>query len=152
MSKPAIPLFSTTLQKTKIWLEEIAETTGSNERQAWTIIGAGLRAIRDRLRIELAAHLGAQLPLLVRGAYYDRFRPGELPKPYKTLNEFLDEIANGLSDGVDCDERDAAISVFGVLTRHLTPELVNKVRHALPEEIRERWPETMPLGHPIKSI
>jgi len=37
------------------------------------VLGAVLHALRDRLQIGLAVHLGAQLPLLVRGLYYDQW-------------------------------------------------------------------------------
>jgi uncharacterized protein (DUF2267 family) len=56
------------------------------------VLGAVLRGVRDRIPLDLAAHLGAQLPLLVRGAYYDQFRPSELPDKSRSLDEFLQAI------------------------------------------------------------
>jgi uncharacterized protein (DUF2267 family) len=35
---------------------------------------------------------------------------------------------------------DAARAVFQVLNRHVEPNQVEKVRRALPEEVRELWP------------
>jgi uncharacterized protein (DUF2267 family) len=150
MSMSELAVFDTTLQKTNVWLNEIVEVLGVDRHQAWIILGAGLRAIRNRLPVELAAHLGAQLPLLVRGAYYDQFRPAEQPLSYRKLDEFLDNVAKGLNEKINSDEEDCAVAVFGVLTRHVTPEQIEKVRHALPEDVRRIWPEVMPLGHPIK--
>lgn len=80
MSASAIPVFNSTLQTTHIWLNEIGEETGFDDQLSWHVLAAVLRAVRDRLPIELAAHLGSQLPLLVRGSYYEQFRPSELPK------------------------------------------------------------------------
>lgn len=51
------------------------DAVGPDRQVAWHLLGAVLRAMRDRIPLGLAAHLGAQLPLLVRGAYYDRWRP-----------------------------------------------------------------------------
>lgn len=149
MSATGLPVFDATLQKTNIWLDEISEVLGVNRHQAWGVLSAGLRSIRERLPVELAAHLGAQLPLLVRGTYYDQFRPAGQPLGYRTWEEFVQQMSSHLPATFDVDAGKAATAVFGVVTRHVTPEQVSKVRHALPEEVREHWPEAMPLGHPI---
>lgn len=140
MSATGLEVFDTTIQKTNIWLDEIMREIGPDRRLAWHVLGAGLRAIRDRLPIEVAAHLGAQLPLIVRGAFYDQFRPGDLPAALRTWDEFLALVAIGL---VDLDPpqspQAAAEAVFGVLSRHISAGQVEKVQQALPEPIRNRW-------------
>lgn len=140
MSATGLEVFDTTVQKTNIWLDEIMHEIGPDRRLAWHVLGAGLRAIRDRMPIEVAAHLGAQLPLLVRGAYYDQFRPGDLPVQMRSWDEFLALVAIGL---VDLDPpfspQAAAESVFGVLSRHVSRGQIEKVKQALPEPIRNRW-------------
>jgi uncharacterized protein (DUF2267 family) len=67
MSATGVDVFDKTLQTTNIWLDEIMEEMGPDRQLAWRILGAVLRALRDRLPPDLAAHLSAQLPLLVRG-------------------------------------------------------------------------------------
>ncbi len=75
MSATGLDVFDKTLQTTHIWLSEIMERHGPDRKEAWHILSAVLHALRDRLPPELAAHLGAELPLLIRGAYYDQYRP-----------------------------------------------------------------------------
>lgn len=48
---------------------------GPDKHVAWHVLCAVLRAIRDRVPPDLAAHFGVQLPLIVRGAYYDQYKP-----------------------------------------------------------------------------
>jgi uncharacterized protein (DUF2267 family) len=79
MSATGVNVFDKTLQTTNIWLDEIMEELGPDRQLTWHILGAVLRALRDRLPADLAAHLSAQLPLLVRGTYYDRYRPADVP-------------------------------------------------------------------------
>jgi Uncharacterized conserved protein (DUF2267) len=70
-----LDVFDKTLQTTNIWLDEIAAEIGPDRQVAWHALGAVLRALRDRIPLDLAAHLGAQLPLLARGLYYDQWHP-----------------------------------------------------------------------------
>jgi uncharacterized protein (DUF2267 family) len=50
-----------------------------------------LRTLRDRLTVEEAAHFSAQLPMLVRGLYYDGWDPSRVPKKMNR-EEFLEQI------------------------------------------------------------
>ena len=77
MSATGLDVFDKTLQTTNIWLDEIMAKLGPDRQVAWHVLGAVLHALRDRLQIGLAVHLGAQLPLLVRGLYYDQWHPSE---------------------------------------------------------------------------
>jgi uncharacterized protein (DUF2267 family) len=141
-----LDVFDRTLQITNTWLGVIEETLGPDRHVAWHVLGAVLRTLRDRLPIELAAHLGAQLPLLVRGAYYDHFRPGHGPAKIYTEDEFLSYVSNDLGGVRPVNVRKAVRSVFAVLNRHVTPEQLEKVIRSLPEHVRAMWPAP---GEPI---
>jgi len=77
MSVTGLDVFDKTLQTTNIWLDEIMAKLGPDRQVAWHVLTAVLHALRDRLPVGLAVHLGAQLPLLVRALYYDQWRPSE---------------------------------------------------------------------------
>jgi uncharacterized protein (DUF2267 family) len=140
MSTTGVSVFDKTLQTTHIWLDEVMETVGPDRNVAWHVLGAVLRTLRDRLPLELAAHLGAQLPLLVRGTYYDQFRPGHAPELFRTEDEFLDRVAGQLGGNWPVDVRQAARSVLAVLSHHVTPEQIDKVKRSLPDSVRKLWP------------
>jgi uncharacterized protein (DUF2267 family) len=143
MSANGLDVFDRTLQTTHIWLNEIMEVTGPDRQTAWHVLGSVLTVLRDRVPLELAAHLGAELPLLVRGIYYDHWKPGAQPERYRTLDEFLRGIVEHMGAMRSVDPGDAARSVFAVLSRHVSEGQVRKVRMALPEEIRNLWPDAM---------
>src|SRR3546814_10592288 len=86
-------LFDKTLQTTNIWLNEIIDEIGPDRQIAWKVLSTVLHKLRDRLPVDAAAHLGAQLPLLVRGAYYDQYQPARQPADCRTLEQFTDEVA-----------------------------------------------------------
>lgn len=140
MSTTGLDVFDKTLQITHIWLDEVMETIGPDRNVAWHLLGAVLRSLRDRLPPELAAHLGAQLPLLVRGTYYDQYRPGHASERLHTEHEFLTYVASELRGIRPINVREATRSVLRVLSHHVTPELVEKVQRSLPEPIRNLWP------------
>jgi uncharacterized protein (DUF2267 family) len=72
MSATALDVFETTVNKTNRWLNELMQIMGLKDRQkAYLALRAVLHALRDRLTLEQVAQLGAQLPMLIRGFYYE---------------------------------------------------------------------------------
>jgi len=140
MSTSGLEVFDRTLQITHIWLDEIIEDLHTDRQTAWRVLGAVLRALRDRLPPGLSAHLSAELPLLVRGAYFEQWRPGEEALKLRTLAEFLERVSAGLAHGKPIGSLDATRAVFAVLGRHLDKGQIEKVQHALPADLREFWP------------
>ena len=92
MSAQGLDVFDKTLQTTHIWLNEIGDQLIPDRQLSWRVLGVVLRAVRDRLPTDLSAHLGAELPLLVRGAYSDQFRPSAQPMEIRDLNAFLEHL------------------------------------------------------------
>jgi len=139
MSATGLEVFDKTLETTHIWLNEICADLGPDKQVAWKVLSTVLHKLRDRLPIGLAAHLGAQLPLLVRGVYYDQFEPSRLPTECNSREEFVAEVAEWLSDTRPVDPDLAVRSVFRVLSRHISEGQVAKVREALPRDLRQSW-------------
>ncbi len=146
MSATGLDVFDKTLQTTNIWLDEIMEELGPDRQVAWHALGAGLHALRDRLQVGLAVHLGAQLPLLVRGLYYDQWRPTEQMLKQRSAEKFLDHVAQGLANIRPVNVKDAARAVFRVLNHYVDPHQIEKVKQALPEDIRTMWPASGAKG------
>jgi uncharacterized protein (DUF2267 family) len=141
MSATGLDVFDRTLHLTNKWLDEMMTTMPRDRQLAWHALGAVLRAIRDRVPPDLAVHLGAQLPLLVRGTYYDRWRPSDTPQAWRSAEEFIAVVAADMNFVRPIGAADAVTAVCRVLNHHVDPGQVEKVRHALPHEIRTLWPE-----------
>ncbi len=139
MSATGLDVFDKTLQTTNIWLNEINERIGPDRQVAWKVLSTMLHKLRDHLPIELGTHLGAQLPLLVRGAYYDQFAPARIPIDCRSAEQFSAEVAEWLSDIRPVDPEEAIAAVFSLLSRHLSEGQVAKIRGALPKGIRMLW-------------
>jgi uncharacterized protein (DUF2267 family) len=140
MSATGLEVFDRTIHKTNIWLKELMEILGSSERhEAYTALRATLHALRDRLTIEEAAHFAAQLPMLIRGFYYEGWNPTGKPVKERHLDEFLAHIAQELR-ATDIDPEEAARAVFLVVANRISEGEIEDVEHVLPSEIRELWP------------
>jgi uncharacterized protein (DUF2267 family) len=138
MNKTGLELFDKTLQTTNTWLAEITAALGPDRQLAWKVLSVVLHKLRDRMPVELSAHLGAELPLLVRGVYYDQFEPAKQPTDCD-LEEFLEEVSEWLADIRPVDPKDATRAVFTVLSRHVPRGQIAKVQHTLPEDLRAFW-------------
>jgi len=140
MSTTGLDVFDKTVQTTNIWLDDIMAAMGPDRHVAWHILGAVLRTLRDRLPLDEAAHLGAQLPLLVRGLYYDQWHSPSTIRKERHQEEFLARVADGLKDTRPVNTRDAVRTVFRVLATHIARGQADKVAATLPAEIRALWP------------
>jgi uncharacterized protein (DUF2267 family) len=138
---PKAAVLDTTIQRTHEWLHEISQELGfDNERAAYAALRATLHSVRDRLPAELVAHFGAELPLLVRGIYYDGWHPSVDRLKAAHDMDFLDAIAGELLGHDELEDVEAAASaVLRVIDRRIAPGQINRVLDALPEKVRRLW-------------
>lgn len=148
-----LPVLDSTIQKTHEWLKEITDGLGfPNERAAFAGLRAVLHALRDRLPQENAAQLGAQLPMLIRGMYYEGWDPGKGPSRVRHQQDFFDLVSAELREHTELrDVRRLSKIVFGVLAKHLSAGEKEKVLRTLPAEIRKLW-VTEPPKVPVAAI
>jgi uncharacterized protein (DUF2267 family) len=82
MSQTGFAPFTTTVDKTNHILHQIEDAYGwpqNRRNQSYGALRASLHALRDRLTVDEAAQLAAQLPMLVRGIYYEGWDPSRVP-------------------------------------------------------------------------
>ncbi len=140
MSTAGVEVFDSTLQKTSLWLNDLMMDMGWQDRQmAYSTLRAVLHTLRDRLTADEAVDLGAQLPMLIRGFYYEGWRPTDKPLKYRRKEEFLDQVSEKYRR-LDRPQLERAVSaVFKVLSNHVTAGEIEEVRNQLPAEVRALW-------------
>lgn len=133
-------IFSNTVQKAHLWLNELMEELGWQDTQkAYTALKAVLHALRDRLTIEEAVQLGAQMPTLVRGAYYEGWTTRGKPVRERRREEFLAHVKQYFVRDPEVDPEAVARAVFKLLSKRISEGEIGDVKQILPEEIRALW-------------
>jgi uncharacterized protein (DUF2267 family) len=108
-----------------------------------------LHVLRNRLTPEQAMHLGAQLPLLVRGIFYDGWRIAGKPSDEGQPVEFATLVVADLPPSLARVLR-VTRTGFGLLEKELDRDETDRIMATLPYPLRVRWPapisqETPPL-------
>lgn len=138
MAMTGIAAFDRTVQKTNEWLNELMEYhDGCDRQKAYLVLRATLHALRDRLPPEEAVELSAQLPMLIRGFYFEGWRPSATPVKERHKSEFLKHIGDALRGYELGRPEDIARGVFRILDHRISAGEMKDVRQVLPPEIRE---------------
>lgn len=95
--------------------------------------------LRDRLTAAEAVDLGAQLPTLVRGFYYDGWRPSDRPTKFHHKENFVRRVTELYPGLADADSEKAVRAVFSLLSSHITDGELKHVRDQLPPDVRSLW-------------
>ena len=141
MSVTGVTALDHTIQETNVWLKAIEEELDLDSRQqAYNALRAVLHALRDRVPPEVAIKLGAQLPILLRGIYYENWHAAGTPTRERHASEFVDHVASELSPQFPLEPRTVVRGVFEIIWEKLDPGEFEKLMHHLPMQIRELRP------------
>jgi uncharacterized protein (DUF2267 family) len=130
------------VQQTQEWLKELRDNGDlGDEGTAYSTLRAVLHQLRDRLTPEEAVDLAQQLPVIVRGVYFEGWQPSRTPEKVRTRREFVDGVAGKLRPHPVDAER-AVRDVLALVAHHCDPGEIGDVIAQLPAELKELWPET----------
>lgn len=136
MTVKAISNLEHAVHATNEWLKELAAHPDiDTENHAYTALRAVLHAVRDRLPVEEAAHLAAQLPLIVRGMYYEGWHPAGCPRRDDSPEQFLNQIAAELPPTLEISPETALRCVYFQLEERLSSGQLRHVRAILPRPL-----------------
>lgn len=143
MSKTTLPVFQQTLEKSNHWIDEIAEQLDWTDRhRAYRALRAVLHALRDQLTIDEAVDASAQLPMLIRGMFFEGWSPGKQRTRTRDVDKFTDRINEHFSD-MDVadlwDSGDISRAVFDVMSNHVSEGEIPDIVDSLPKQLRELW-------------
>jgi len=121
------------------WIKAVDHAMGfGDEQKAYATLRGVLHQLRDRMPVDEAAHLGAQLPTLVRGVYYEQFSPARLPEKERHVGTFLERVAERIQRD-DVDPEKASRVVFAVIKEKIDVGELRHVVHMMPDEIKGLW-------------
>lgn len=139
MQSTGVSALDTTIQKTNIWLKDVMDEIDSDNRhRAYLALRSVLHSLRDRLPIKEATDLGAQLPMLVRGFYYDAWNTSGEPVKFDK-EEFLSNIRQQFTNEPGMDTEKIAQAVFKVIDKHIASGEIEDIKDTLPHDLKEFW-------------
>ena len=140
MSITGIPSLDHAPQVFAEWLNELRDDLQWPEKaRAYLLLRQTLHAIRDFLSVDEAADLASQMPVLVRGVFYDGWNPSRVPVKARNKSDLLARISGSFEREPVEDTERAVAAVFDLLRRHISEGEFDQVRHAMRKPIQELW-------------
>jgi len=138
MTMTGLRVFDETLHTTQTWLHELESRLALDDRQAaYRVLRAGLHTLRDALEVIESAHLSAQLPMLIRGIYFEGWRPSATPHRFRDREEFLAAMKKALGPRSDIPPEAAMGQLVEVMRMHVSEGEMEDVRRCVPEAYRD---------------
>ena len=98
-----------------------------------------LQQLRDRLPLIESVQLAGQLPMLIRGCYYENWVPSNKPE-HLNAEAFVARVAMAFPNDLTIDPEEVTRAVFNLISWHVSAGEVNDVKSCLPEDLRALWP------------
>jgi uncharacterized protein (DUF2267 family) len=139
-----LAILDRSVQKTNIWLRDVKYELGwFTFQRCYLSLRAVLHALRDRLTIQEVAQFGAQLPIFIRGIYYEGWNPAQTPVKSRGKELFLRQVRSEFAHtrDPDVDVEQVTRAIFRVLCKHVSKGELEQIKAILPRELREFWPE-----------
>ena len=122
------------------WLNELCADLGWSEKgRAYLLLRETLHAIHDLLSVAEAADLAAQLPVLVRGIYFEGWQPAAMPIRARSKSDLLARVSAKFGKAPLPDPERAVMAVLDLLRRHVSAGEIAQVRQSMRKPIREMW-------------
>ncbi len=130
--------------ETQLWVAEIAEYMHCPGKtgQAYSALKAVLHTIRDRSTIQEVFQLSAQLPVLIRGIYFEGYKPAGKPDKMNA-EEFLQKIKQRMGPSAEVPPSEALKAVLTILYEKTSPGEMEDIKGLMPKDIRNLWSRFM---------
>ncbi|WP_297617507.1 DUF2267 domain-containing protein [uncultured Roseicyclus sp.] len=137
MSALGLKIIDESVQQANIWINEVDYRVGLvNKQRAYRLLRAVLQALRDQLSPDEAAQLSAQLPIFVRGIFYEGYDPSRTPAAIRSKADFLARVLAIFGPEPPEDIEAAIGSVFDVLDARVSEGEMAQVRGCLTRDVQ----------------
>ncbi|RUV55027.1 MULTISPECIES: DUF2267 domain-containing protein [unclassified Mesorhizobium] len=140
MTHTSVTGFTHAAEQAQQWVNELAQDLDWSEQNAYRFLKSVLHTLRDWLSPEEMADLSAQLPTLIRGIYFEGWKPSDEPMWERKKIDFLICVRNSYGYELDVDIVKAIKAVFKLLDRHISHGEIVQVRNSMKKSLRHLWP------------
>ncbi|MET8354111.1 MULTISPECIES: DUF2267 domain-containing protein [unclassified Micromonospora] len=142
MADTMISAFESSLDKTNLILKDIENAYGwpkDRRNQSYAALRTVLHLLRDRLPVNESVEFAQQLPILVRGIYFDGWNPSDVPIKLNR-DDFLYEVRQGFPYDVEGGPERVTQVVLDTLRRHVTQGEWQDVKDTMPKDLARMLP------------
>lgn len=141
MSSQGLEVIDHTVLLTHEWINDLRDRLGwKSSRDALRLLRVTLAQVRDHLGHDELAQLSAQMPLLIRGMFYEGWSPSHTPLHERSIDQFMTPIEAKFTDVQDWHGKESVSAVFQTLNEKISDGEIEDVRAGLPQAIRDIWP------------
>jgi uncharacterized protein (DUF2267 family) len=138
-------VFDRSLHKTNSWLKEVMKgMKWDNRERSLSALRATLHALRDTMFLEEVVQLGAELPIILRGVYYEGWNPHQKQIRLKSVEDFHGLVLLHLGPGRQKfgkeDIRQFSRVCLEVLTNRVSRGEMKEVQGLLPRKLASLIP------------
>ncbi|MFZ5955212.1 MAG: DUF2267 domain-containing protein [Nanoarchaeota archaeon] len=134
----AIHTFDSFVQKANLWIKELMNELDFDEQMAYHALKGILVELRNKLELDEIAELSAQLPIIIRGIYFDGWNPSSKPIKY-SKSEFVSRVHAHMQNNPEIDPTEIVQKTFIFLSKKISEGEVNDIKSNLPKKIKELW-------------
>ncbi|AEB45720.1 MULTISPECIES: DUF2267 domain-containing protein [Micromonospora] len=130
------------VDKTNLILKDIEQAYGwpkAQRNQSYAALRTVLHLLRDRMPVQESVEFSAQLPMLVRGIYFDGWQPENVPIKLNR-DDFLYEVRQGFPYDAEGGPQRVVQVVLETLRRHITQGEWDDVRATMPDDLVQIMP------------
>ncbi|WP_406069466.1 DUF2267 domain-containing protein [Micromonospora sp. NBC_01638] len=142
MADTMISAFESSLDKTNLILKDIENAYGwpkEQRNQSYAALRTVLHLLRDRLPVNESVEFAQQLPVLVRGIYFDGWVPSDVPIKLNR-DDFLYEVRQGFPYDAEGGPERVTQVVLDTLRRHVTQGEWQDVKDTMPKDLATMMP------------
>lgn len=123
------------------WINELAERLEwSSKRSTLRLLRITMRHLRDHLHVNELAQMSAQMPILMRGLFFEGWVPKITPIKERNASDFIAFITDQMGVAEEYHGREDIKCVFDLLNNRISKGEIEDVRASLPTGIRDLWP------------
>ncbi len=137
MSAQGLKIIDSAVVSANTWINAVNAHTGwDNKQRAYRLLRQVLHVIRDHLSVDEAAQVGAQLPVLIRGIFYEGWNPSRVPVIERSLDGFIARVQRAFETDPLGDAPEAIQSVIEVMQTHMEGGEMAQVKQTFSKEIQ----------------
>lgn len=137
MSALGLKMIDTAVHEANAWVNEVNDRTDwDNKQRSYRLLRQVLHVIRDHLSVDDAAQLGAQLPTLIRGIYYEGWNPSKTPVVERKAEDFINRVQGAFETDPMGDAEQAIAAVVNVLDAHVSHGEMDNVKSKFTKNVR----------------